>query len=40
MDGDLEKEFKVNNLMNISIPLPSNSKIILSSVKSCHISDK
>lgn len=40
MGGGIEKEFKVNNLMNLPVPLPSNSKIILSSEESCYISNK
>lgn len=40
MGGGIEKEFKVNNLMNLPIPLPNNSNIFLSNEESCYILDK
>ncbi|HFD1770345.1 TPA: Eco57I restriction-modification methylase domain-containing protein [Enterococcus faecium] len=40
MGGGIEKEFKVNNLMNLPIPLPNNSNIFLTNEESCYILDK
>lgn len=40
MGGGIEKEFKVNNLMNLPIPLPNYDNIVLSSAEIRYILDK